>query len=191
MNGCGLGSGGRLQWKTEVTAVSCKTLSMALHGISRYLLCSALFSFWIVLRWVPRSRRQWVCGSQSVAPGPGESASPVKIQILGSTPDLLLLNQKLCGETPPQQALQVIPNADQRVRTLVCNDSKRVLFLCFFAVLKIMVRTHTPPLSAAFARYSLHSFHCCSVTQLCLALCNPMVCSMPGFPVLHCLPEFV
>ena len=21
-------------------------------------------------------------------------------------------------------------------------------------------------------------------------LCDPMVCSMPGFPVLHCLPEF-
>ena len=31
---------------------------------------------------------------------------------------------------------------------------------------------------------------CCSVTQLCLTLCNPMVCSMPGFPVLHYLPEF-
>ena len=23
-----------------------------------------------------------------------------------------------------------------------------------------------------------------------LSLCNPMDCSMPGFPVLHCLPEF-
>ena len=31
---------------------------------------------------------------------------------------------------------------------------------------------------------------CCSVTQLCLTLCNPMNCSMPGFPVLHYLPEF-
>ena len=28
---------------------------------------------------------------------------------------------------------------------------------------------------------------CCSVTQSCLTLCNPMACSMPGFPVLHCL----
>ena len=26
---------------------------------------------------------------------------------------------------------------------------------------------------------------CCSVTQLCLTLCNPMDCSTPGFPVLH------
>ena len=31
---------------------------------------------------------------------------------------------------------------------------------------------------------------CCSVTQSCPTLCNPMDCSMPGFPVLHYLPEF-
>ena len=31
---------------------------------------------------------------------------------------------------------------------------------------------------------------CCSATQSCPALCHPMDCSMPGFPVLHCLPEF-
>ena len=28
----------------------------------------------------------------------------------------------------------------------------------------------------------------CSVTQLCLTVCDPMNCSMPGFPVLHQLP---
>ena len=28
-----------------------------------------------------------------------------------------------------------------------------------------------------------------SVTQLCLTLCDPMDCSMPGFPVHHQLPE--
>ena len=28
-----------------------------------------------------------------------------------------------------------------------------------------------------------------SVTQSCLTLCNPMDCSMPGFPVLHYIPE--
>ena len=27
----------------------------------------------------------------------------------------------------------------------------------------------------------------CSVAKSCLTLCNPMDCSMPGFPVLHCL----
>ena len=28
-----------------------------------------------------------------------------------------------------------------------------------------------------------------SVTQLCLTLCDPMNCSMPGLPVHHQLPE--
>ena len=31
---------------------------------------------------------------------------------------------------------------------------------------------------------------CCSVAQLCLTLCNSMDCGMPGFLVLHHLPEF-
>ena len=30
----------------------------------------------------------------------------------------------------------------------------------------------------------------CSVTQLCVILCNPMDCSTPGFPVIHYFPEF-
>ena len=30
----------------------------------------------------------------------------------------------------------------------------------------------------------------CSVAQLCLTLCDPIDCSMPSFPVLHCLLEF-
>ena len=33
------------------------------------------------------------------------------------------------------------------------------------------------------------SLCCCSVSQSCLTLCDPMDCSMPGFPVLHHLPE--
>ena len=32
---------------------------------------------------------------------------------------------------------------------------------------------------------------CCSVTQLCLTLCDPTDCSTPAFPVLHYLLEFV
>ena len=31
---------------------------------------------------------------------------------------------------------------------------------------------------------------CWSVVQFCPTLCDPMDCSLPGFPVLHCLPEF-
>ena len=33
-------------------------------------------------------------------------------------------------------------------------------------------------------------FSCCSVAKSCPALCSPMDGSMPGFPVLHSLPEF-
>ena len=32
--------------------------------------------------------------------------------------------------------------------------------------------------------------YCCSVAKLCLTPCNPMDCSMLGFPVLHYLLEF-
>ena len=32
---------------------------------------------------------------------------------------------------------------------------------------------------------------CCSVAKLCLTLCNTRDCSIPGFPVLHHLLEFV
>ena len=31
---------------------------------------------------------------------------------------------------------------------------------------------------------------CYSVTKLGLTLCDPVDCGTPGFPVLHCLPEF-
>ena len=30
-----------------------------------------------------------------------------------------------------------------------------------------------------------------SVAQSCLTLCDPLDCSTPGFPVLHCLPELL
>ena len=33
--------------------------------------------------------------------------------------------------------------------------------------------------------------NCCSVIQLCPTLFDPVNCSMPAFPVLHHLPEFV
>ena len=36
----------------------------------------------------------------------------------------------------------------------------------------------------------MNEWMCCSVTQSCLTLCDPMDCSTPGFPVLHSLLEF-
>ena len=32
-------------------------------------------------------------------------------------------------------------------------------------------------------------YYCCSLTQLCLTLCDPMDCSTPGFSVFYHLPE--
>ena len=34
------------------------------------------------------------------------------------------------------------------------------------------------------------SYYCFSVAKSCPTLCDLMDCSMPGFPVLHYLPEF-
>ena len=31
---------------------------------------------------------------------------------------------------------------------------------------------------------------CCSVAKSCLTLCDPVICSTPGLPVLHYFPEF-
>ena len=43
-------------------------------------------------------------------------------------------------------------------------------------------------------RYNLNMFQilhcCCSVIKSCPTICNPMNCTMPGFPVHHYLPEF-
>ena len=36
-----------------------------------------------------------------------------------------------------------------------------------------------------FVSPKMHICGCCSVPQSCLTLCNPMNCSVPGFPVFH------
>ena len=45
-------------------------------------------------------------------------------------------------------------------------------------------------MGARLARVGLAGASCCClVVQSCPALCDPMGCSTPGFPVLHYLPE--
>jgi len=39
-------------------------------------------------------------------------------------------------------------------------------------------------------KYCHFQQYCCSVTTVCPTFCDPMDCSMPGFSVLHNLPEF-
>ena len=48
----------------------------------------------------------------------------------------------------------------------------------------------SPFLSPPDCYIQLPSLFCCSVTQSCPTLCDPMDCSMPGFPFLHHLLEF-
>ena len=48
--------------------------------------------------------------------------------------------------------------------------------------------SRSPGVSPTFQFYAFFLFS--SVAQSCPAVCDPMDCSMPGFPVLHCLPEF-
>ena len=48
---------------------------------------------------------------------------------------------------------------------------------------------HLPKFSQIRILICIWLFCCSSVTQSRPALCNPMDCSTPGFPVLHCLPE--
>ena len=46
-------------------------------------------------------------------------------------------------------------------------------------------------LLTSFKMYNMLLLSCFSVTQLCLTLCSPMDCCMPGFFDPHYLPEFV
>ena len=53
--------------------------------------------------------------------------------------------------------------------------------------LPMKMKTHT------YRRHQSIMFiccYCCSVTNLCPTLCDPMNFTTPGFPVLHCLLEF-
>ena len=39
--------------------------------------------------------------------------------------------------------------------------------------------------------FFVHKYCCCLVAKSCPTLCDPINCSMPGFPVFHYLPGFV
>ena len=52
-----------------------------------------------------------------------------------------------------------------------------------------LLQIHTGRYRATFVSPTLHSAQLSSVAQLCPTLCDPVDCSMPGFPVLYQLPE--
>ena len=53
---------------------------------------------------------------------------------------------------------------------------------------KNAIRTETIPLGPT-PLGQMQGTHCCSIAQSCPTLCDPIVCSTPGFPILHHLPE--
>ena len=80
--------------------------------------------------------------------------------------------------------------------TIICWKACRFFielpFLCHRSVIYICVNLSTSrlPVSVPFMYLLILSCCCCSVTQLCLTLWDPMDCSMPGFPDLHHLTKF-
>ena len=62
--------------------------------------------------------------------------------------------------------------------------------LCFIALFKWCIFQHkSKACGKPMWSESISAFCCCLVAQLCLTLCDPMDCSMPGFPVLQHLLE--
>ena len=63
-------------------------------------------------------------------------------------------------------------------------------FLCHRSVIYICENLSTSRLTVSVPFMYLLVLSCCSATQLCPTLWDPMDCSMPGFPDLHHLTEF-
>ena len=94
-----------------------------------------------------------------------------------------------------QQFNKVIVNGQSQVgweMSFGVRDTRRWISLPVFLFgyfVKYKIYFHVVQSVDHFLQIS--SSWCSLVTQLCPILCDPMDCSMPGFPVLHCLPEFV
>ena len=70
---------------------------------------------------------------------------------------------------------------------LHCTLFATITFSMFFALKN---RNHLVGVDSSLFWEQFLTPSCgCSVTQLCLTLCYPIDCSMPGFPVLHHLQE--
>ena len=103
--------------------------------------------------------------SEFVAPCPHQhlALSVLQIFVILSMYDIVVL---IC--------LSLLKHDD--IRVLICN-------LCLF------FGEVSSDLSLIFKLGFL--FSCCSVPKLCLIFCDAMNFSTPGFPVFHCLLEFV
>ena len=74
--------------------------------------------------------------------------------------------------------LHAINDDKKKLRLLIIFLYSLVFYLYFYFYYLII-------------KVTFNLFPCVVVVQSwCLTLCNPMNCSTPGFPVIHCLPEF-
>ena len=62
----------------------------------------------------------------------------------------------------------------------------------FFTIYKTWKQPKCPLPDELINMWYIHTkeYCCWSITKSCPTLCNPLDCSMPEFPVLHCLLEF-
>ena len=84
--------------------------------------------------------------------------------------------------------------------TFICMHVCMCLIILFDSVARASAlfphKTCTWNASSSFIHNFLNleavvmAFSGCSVAKSCLNLCDPMDCSIPGFPVLRCLPQF-
>ena len=84
------------------------------------------------------------------------------------------------GDLPNPGSNPGLPHCRQILYQLSHKGSP---FTCYHNV------THQAPLSMEFSRQEYWSGSVSSVAQSCQTLCDPMDCSMPGFPIHHQLPE--
>ena len=71
-------------------------------------------------------------------------------------------------------------------RCILTTNLNKITLVFNFSTMESIIHTQS---NVSLAVYTL--FCClCSVTQLCLTLCDLMDCSIPGFPVLHYFQEF-
>ena len=77
----------------------------------------------------------------------------------------------------------IVTNSFAEAAIINCSTHIHIVFLCIFSLLEWLI-----PFGQ---RENIKKHHVVVQSiQLCLTLCNPMDCSMPGFPVLYYLPEF-
>ena len=81
-------------------------------------------------------------------------------------------------------AILLQKNSFLRLNAWETVDLMPVWFLC-------CITSQIPECAEVWTGPTQEYNNVCSVAKLYPMLCNPMDCNMPGFPVLHYLPEFV